>query len=67
MNDLTLPLPRLSPVSGKTIVAKFDGRLGVRSHVIDPASVQVDRRARRAKTDHIDAAVAAVIDGVSAR
>ena len=28
---------------------------GVRSHVIDPASVQVDRRARRAKTDHIDA------------
>src|ERR1700736_5984656 len=29
---------------------------GVRSHVIDPASVQVDRRARRAKTDHIDAA-----------
>jgi hypothetical protein len=31
-------------------------RQGVRSHVIDPASVQVDRRARRAKTDHIDAA-----------
>src|ERR1700730_5975044 len=30
-------------------------RHGVRSHVIDPASVQVDRRARRAKTDHIDA------------
>src|ERR1700726_4377436 len=30
-------------------------RQGVRSHVIDPASVQVDRRARRAKTDHIDA------------
>ncbi len=29
---------------------------GVCSHVIDPASVQVDRRARRAKTDHIDAA-----------
>jgi transposase len=28
---------------------------GVRNHVIDPASVQVDRRARRAKTDHIDA------------
>ena len=27
----------------------------MRSHVIDPASVQVDRRARRAKTDHIDA------------
>src|ERR1700720_2405972 len=31
-------------------------RHGVRNHVIDPASVQVDRRARRAKTDHIDAA-----------
>jgi transposase len=30
-------------------------RHGARSHVIDPASVQVDRRARRAKTDHIDA------------
>src|SRR5262249_2476684 len=29
---------------------------GVRSHVVDPASVQVDRRARRAKTDHIDVA-----------
>src|ERR1700756_3463777 len=30
-------------------------RHGVRSHVIDPASVQVDRRGRRAQTDHIDA------------
>jgi transposase len=30
-------------------------RQGVRSHVIDPANVQMDRRARRAKTDHIDA------------
>src|ERR1700724_4502352 len=29
---------------------------GVRNHVIDPASVQVDRRARRAKTDNIDVA-----------
>ena len=29
---------------------------GVRNHVIDPASLQVDRRARRAKTDRIDAA-----------
>src|SRR6202040_2209693 len=28
----------------------------VRNHVIDPASVQVDRRARRAKTDNIDVA-----------
>jgi transposase len=27
---------------------------GVRNYVIDPASVQVDRRARRAKTDNID-------------
>jgi len=27
---------------------------GVRNHIIDPASVQVDRRARRAKTDNID-------------
>ena len=27
---------------------------GVRNHVIDPASLQVDRRARRAKTDAID-------------
>ena len=27
---------------------------GVRNHVIDPASLQVDRRARRAKTDGID-------------
>jgi transposase len=26
---------------------------GVRNHVIDPASVLVDRRARRAKTDNI--------------
>jgi transposase len=29
---------------------------GVRNHVIDAASVQVDRRARRAKTDNIDVA-----------
>ena len=29
---------------------------GVRNHVIDPASSQVDRRIRRAKTDRIDAA-----------
>jgi transposase len=29
---------------------------GVRNHVIDSASVQVDRRARRAKTDNIDVA-----------
>jgi transposase len=28
---------------------------GVRNHVIDPASLQIDRRARRAKTDRIDA------------
>lgn len=28
---------------------------GVRNHVIDPASLQVDRRARGAKTDRIDA------------
>ena len=28
---------------------------GVHSLVIDPAGVQVDRRARRAKTDRIDA------------
>lgn len=28
---------------------------GVRNHVLDPASVQVNRRARRAKTDRIDA------------
>ncbi len=28
---------------------------GVRSHVFDPASVEVNRRARRAKTDRIDA------------
>jgi len=28
---------------------------GVRNHVIDPASLQVDRRIRRAKTDRIDA------------
>ena len=27
---------------------------GVRNFVIDPASVQVDRRARRVKTDNID-------------
>jgi transposase len=27
---------------------------GVRNHVIDPASLQVDRRARRAKSDGID-------------
>ena len=27
MNDPTLPLPELSPVSGKTVVAKFDGGL----------------------------------------
>jgi transposase len=29
---------------------------GVRNHVLDPASLQVDRRARRVKTDRIDAA-----------
>lgn len=29
---------------------------GVRNHVLDPASLQVNRRARRAKTDRIDAA-----------
>jgi len=29
---------------------------GVRNYVVDPASVQVDRRARRAKTDNIDVA-----------
>ena len=29
---------------------------GVRNYVIDPASLHVDRRARRAKTDHIDVA-----------
>jgi transposase len=29
---------------------------GVRNHVFDPASLQVNRRARRAKTDRIDAA-----------
>jgi transposase len=28
---------------------------GIRNHVIDPASLQVDRRARRAKTDRVDA------------
>jgi transposase len=28
---------------------------GVRNHVIDPASLQVNRRARGAKTDRIDA------------
>jgi transposase len=28
---------------------------GVRNHVLDPASLQVNRRARRAKTDRIDA------------
>ena len=27
---------------------------GIRNYVIDPASLQVDRRARRAKTDGID-------------
>ena len=27
---------------------------GIRNYVIDPASLQVDRRARRAKTDHVD-------------
>src|SRR5215471_13591795 len=27
---------------------------GIRNYVIDPASLQVDRRARQAKTDHID-------------
>jgi transposase len=27
----------------------------IRNYVIDPASLQVDRRARRAKTDHVDA------------
>ena len=27
---------------------------GISNYVIDPASLQVDRRARRAKTDHVD-------------
>jgi transposase len=34
---------------------------GIRNYVIDPASLQVDRRARRVKTDRIDA------DGCCAR
>jgi transposase len=38
---------------------------GVRNHVIDPASLQVDRRARRAKT-HRRRATAAVSDGACA-
>ena len=31
------------------------GEAGIINHVIDPASLQVNRRARRAKTDRIDA------------
>ena len=27
---------------------------GIRNYVIDPASLQVDRRARRVKTDHVE-------------
>jgi hypothetical protein len=33
MNDPTLPLSGLSPVSGKTVVAKFDGGLLSSCHV----------------------------------
>src|SRR5271166_3449210 len=40
---------------------------GVRNFVIDPASVQVDRRARRVKTDNIDVGrLLRSTDGVSA-
>ena len=61
---------RVSRETGRTVdviscyEAGYDGfwlhRLleahGVRNYVIDPASIQVDRRARRAKTDNIDVA-----------
>jgi hypothetical protein len=41
---------------------------GVRNHVIDPASLQVDRRARRAKTDGIDVGkISPFTDGIPAR
>jgi len=41
---------------------------GVHSHVIDPASLQVNRRARRAKTDRIDAEQQLrIAAGISAR
>ena len=41
---------------------------GVRNYIIDPASLQVDRRVRRAKTDRIDTErFATLADGVSAR
>src|SRR6185312_3153724 len=36
--------------SGSTVCSN-----DIRNHVIDPASLQVDRRARRAKTDRVDA------------
>src|SRR5215831_17214406 len=37
--------------SGSTACSKHTG---IRNYVIDPASLQVDRRARRVKTDHVD-------------
>jgi transposase len=60
---------RIARASGQTVEviscyeASYDGfwlhrsleEHGVRNHVIDPASLQVDRRARGAKTDRIDA------------
>jgi hypothetical protein len=44
--------------SGKPVIwlHRLLEQTGVRNYIIDPASVQVDRRARRVKTDNIDAA-----------
>src|SRR5262249_18417044 len=44
---------RITPTTSRRRVS-WNTRHGVRNFVIDPASVQVDRRARRVKTDNID-------------
>ena len=49
-------------------LARFLNRRGIEVHVIQPSSLPVDRRARRAKTDIIDVDdVAAHFDGLATR
>ena len=47
-------------------LARFLARQGIEVHVMQPSSLPVDRRARRAKTDKIES-VAAHLDGLAER
>jgi transposase len=46
-------------------LARFLARRGIEVHVIQPSSLPVDRRARRAKTDIIDVEMLLRIDGLA--